>query len=171
MKKSEQSKELLSEALIILLKKKDYNKITIQNIVDKAGVSRMAFYRNFNDKDDIIKYYLDKITDEFVANTKIDFEKTPLKDYLIILFNHLITLKDLSICLSESKLFGYVKNEFDRIYLIKANNKKEEYNYYLLSGALSNLYYHYIINGCKESSEELTDIVIRFLNNKKNKIK
>ena len=68
MTKAEQSKRVISEALLRLLKYHEYSKITLQAIVDEAGVSRMALYRNFESKDAVIKYYLDQVTDNFILN-------------------------------------------------------------------------------------------------------
>ena len=41
-------------ALIQLMKTKPYPEIKIKDIVDRAGVSRMAYYRNFETKDEIL---------------------------------------------------------------------------------------------------------------------
>lgn len=55
MNKEKLSKEYITEALLQLMDKKDYDKIAITEITKKAGVNRVTFYRNFNSKDDIIK--------------------------------------------------------------------------------------------------------------------
>lgn len=44
----------LYKALIQLMNKKPYKEITISEIVKRAGVSRMAYYRNYNSKNDIL---------------------------------------------------------------------------------------------------------------------
>ncbi len=60
MKQSEQSKLSLEESLINLLSKKSYKSITIKDIVEKAGLCRLTFYRNFETKDDLICSYFNK---------------------------------------------------------------------------------------------------------------
>ena len=47
--------ESLQGALLQLITKKPYDSITVTELCKKAGVSRMAFYGNFESKDDIIK--------------------------------------------------------------------------------------------------------------------
>ena len=42
------------DALCVLMDEKDYADITITDIVSAAGVSRMAFYRNYKDKREIL---------------------------------------------------------------------------------------------------------------------
>ena len=54
-------RESIQQALIILMNQKKFNDISITELCKKAGVSRMAFYNNYNSKDDLLKqliYYL-----------------------------------------------------------------------------------------------------------------
>ena len=48
------TKDSIKEAFLVLLVKKDISKITITEIVSKAGVSRTAFYKNYKTKEDIL---------------------------------------------------------------------------------------------------------------------
>ena len=48
------TRECLQLALIHLMADKPYEKITVSEIVRRAGVSRTAFYRNYTDKEDIL---------------------------------------------------------------------------------------------------------------------
>ena len=50
----ELSVDCIYTALLQLMDTKPYSEITITDITKKAGVSRMAYYRNFTDKDDIL---------------------------------------------------------------------------------------------------------------------
>ena len=43
------TKHYIVEALGILLETKDFADITVKEIVEKAGVGRATFYRNFQD--------------------------------------------------------------------------------------------------------------------------
>ena len=52
---SDRSKRIIAETLIELMKKKSFDKITNKDITDKAGFSHITIYRNFNNKDEIIK--------------------------------------------------------------------------------------------------------------------
>lgn len=56
MKRKSDTHELIEQcildALIQLLQKHPYDEITITDITNKAGVSRMAYYRNYESKDE-----------------------------------------------------------------------------------------------------------------------
>ena len=49
------TKESIITAVIILCAEKPFEKITVTEIVKKAGVSRTAFYRNYASKEDVLK--------------------------------------------------------------------------------------------------------------------
>lgn len=55
------AKSLILDATILLLDKKPYEKITVSDITNKAGIARRTFYRNFREKNDILIQYLAKI--------------------------------------------------------------------------------------------------------------
>ena len=48
-------REQITKAMIKLLKKKEMKQITIGDITEMGEVSRVSFYRNYEDKEDIIK--------------------------------------------------------------------------------------------------------------------
>ena len=53
----EDSKNFITEATLQLLEAKSYTKLTVMEVVKRAGVSRMAFYRNFESIEDVLKQY------------------------------------------------------------------------------------------------------------------
>ncbi|MBQ6282365.1 MAG: TetR/AcrR family transcriptional regulator [Bacilli bacterium] len=155
---SDRSKKDIADALISLMKKKDFNKITNKDITNRAGLSHITIYRNFNNKDEIVKYYLDELTDEFIKTSKILFDPNDFTNYLIKLFTHLEKNKDIGILLYKANMIHHLKDEFDRIFLNKANSLNEEFTYSFISGGLYNIYYYWIKNGCKESPQELAEM-------------
>lgn len=159
---SELSKKYIAEALISLMKKKKYTSITNKEITDKAGLSHITIYRNFKSKDDIIKYYLNNITDTFIRTSNIIYTPNDFTSYIIKLFTHLEKNKDIAILLYQANMIHYLKNEFDRIFLAKAKNSNETYHYAFVSGGLYNLYYYWIKNNFREHPQELANIFNNF---------
>lgn len=49
------TRECLQTALISLMGQKSFDKITISELVRRSGVSRTAFYRNYNTKEDVLR--------------------------------------------------------------------------------------------------------------------
>ena len=55
------SQDYLATALLQLLTTKELADLTVTQVVKRAGVSRMAFYRNFNTLDDVLTAYFGPI--------------------------------------------------------------------------------------------------------------
>lgn len=63
--------EYITDALLLLLKKVPYNEISVTALCDKAGVTRMSFYRNFNTKEDVLEAWISSITEDFLRDSRI----------------------------------------------------------------------------------------------------
>ena len=67
------SKQLISIAIYQLMHTTTYDKITVKMICEKAGVSRMSFYRYYSTKEDIFINFADERFEDF-------YEKYMTKD-------------------------------------------------------------------------------------------
>lgn len=67
---AEQSRKWLMESLIRLMSKKDYNSITVTEISDHALLSRRTFYRNFNNKEEILEACCHVLCQDYIAHFK-----------------------------------------------------------------------------------------------------
>ena len=79
----QESKNLIAEAMLTLLKQKSLNDINMSEIAKKADVVRMTLYRHFKTKEDIIlsivSERIDEYLDDLVGDKPITFND----------FNHL----------------------------------------------------------------------------------
>ena len=57
-KKSQETKEKIFQAAKKILQKSGYEKLSIKNICEEAGVSNGSFYHHFKTKDDLLSYYI-----------------------------------------------------------------------------------------------------------------
>lgn len=62
------TQQLLSDALMELVVERGYNAITIQDITDRANVSRATFYLHYKDKDELLFSSMEKTYDALVAD-------------------------------------------------------------------------------------------------------
>ena len=65
-KSGEKVKYRLADAMKSCMKKAPVEKITVKEITEECGVTRQTFYRNFQDKYDLINWYFDKILIEII---------------------------------------------------------------------------------------------------------
>jgi AcrR family transcriptional regulator len=53
-RRSERTRQLLSDALIELMLEQRYDQITVQDIIDRANIGRSTFYAHYLDKEDLL---------------------------------------------------------------------------------------------------------------------
>lgn len=59
-KKSKETKERIFRAAKVILQKEGYERLSIKNICEEAGVSNGSFYHHFKTKDDLLSYYIEE---------------------------------------------------------------------------------------------------------------
>lgn len=57
----------IKQAFLTLLEQKDYNDITVQDILSHAIINRTTFYKYFDNKDDLARHMVNTIKSEFLA--------------------------------------------------------------------------------------------------------
>ena len=73
------------EATLLLMDAKPYDKITVSDIVEKAGIARQTFYRNYKDKDEVvIQYFSNMFMSELLSFENIEDNN---KHDIVLTFN------------------------------------------------------------------------------------
>lgn len=171
-KKSEYTMQKITEALFSLMKRDSFSEITILQICQEAQVSRAAYYRNFETKEDIIEYaiiekihhFMGKITDK----EGVIFEERNFIDAWI-------AEKDFFILLNKQNLFGQFTlhlYHYFREYLQEVTkNYSEEYDYLAstLSFGTVAILVVWVQHGCKETPKELLRIIEKTRNTMMNR--
>jgi AcrR family transcriptional regulator len=155
----ERTKSWIFDALMLLMDEKPYDKITVSDIADKAGVARPTFYRNFDDKDEVILQYLNKsFNSELMSTEKIDKGDKPNNIVLTFDVTYLIkNQKNLKKILSTADVEARIYREL-QIYtlsLIKSYKKLLSAEEYLIC--------HYKI--CYQMTGSLKVLFDWFINN------
>ena len=102
-------KKQITSALLRLLKEKELKDISISEITTTAQVSRISFYRNYNDKDTIIKEYMYSTLNEWNKNHPKNSKHTE-DEILGDMFAYIIEYKDFYLLLRDRKIFYYFKD-------------------------------------------------------------
>ena len=105
--KNTYAKRQIKQAIIALLKEKDLNAISIGEIAEKAGVSRNAFYRNYDSKEGIIIEHTSNLLKEW--HNEFQKNKTSYDiDFYGGLFQHFYDNKEFYLLLKKRELFHLV---------------------------------------------------------------
>lgn len=60
-RRSQRTRQLLSEALVELIQEKDYSTITVNDIIQRANVGRSTFYAHYQAKDDLLLDQMNRV--------------------------------------------------------------------------------------------------------------
>lgn len=80
------TRESLEISLLQLLDKKDLKKITISELVERAGVSRAAFYRNYESKEELLESIFQSTVSKITNSLEGYNFKTDLYQIWVYLF-------------------------------------------------------------------------------------
>lgn len=152
-------KKAVAQALFILLKNKSLNEITICELVNKAGIARASFYRNFKSKEEVIHFYLKDILNAYKDKYAADLAHIARYENIVKTFKYVLFHRFELECLFEAKLGQILLEEINAYIIIGSGLENEKsilkYPFYSYAGALYNVIHYWITSGCKESSEEI----------------
>lgn len=84
------TRELLRNALLALILEQGYDRITVQDILDRADVGRSTFYAHYRDKDDLLHSGFEDIRAALAAETAGDTggDRAEFLQPLLAVFRH-----------------------------------------------------------------------------------
>lgn len=165
------TKESIFTALMILMAQKNFKEISITEITKKAGVSRMAFYRNYEIKEDIITTYIDELFQEYLnrlisSNTIDTYENLRLyfsyfRKHQQLIFN-LITSNMMNMLLEKCIEFFYALSQDFACHPSYSTEKRKIWIEFI-AGGLFNILIEWAKSGMKQSDEYMAKIVSDFM--------
>ncbi|WP_158702713.1 TetR/AcrR family transcriptional regulator [Paenibacillus faecalis] len=156
------TKECIIMALVTLMEKKSFNTITIGDIVKKAGVSRMAYYRNFSSKDDILDSLFHKISSELVTCLAPKVLIQDWKGYWQSLFEQIREHAQAYRILIEAhhgeKILNYLDDFIHDTQCCETMLASDHYRMVLLAGATYHVLTKWILDGMQESPANMAEV-------------
>ena len=163
------TKGLISLALYSLMLRHPYDEISVKDICEKAGISRMSFYRYYSKKDDIFVDFCDERFEEFYESINVK-QITTLNQFSLEVFRYIKKYgRQISILSMANKEFMLLDqlNSYAKYIIsnMKADFFKEQKNNpifaYFMAGGLFNVTMHWVKNGLRNSPEEMNEMLYR----------
>ncbi len=160
----EYTKHYIVQALFKLMSNYTYEKISVTDIAEKAGVGRATFYRYFKRKEDVIIFYFEHNTKEFVFGQR--FYPRCKKDYIKVVTNVLTLFKQNKEpfkLLRKARLEYIYLDYLNKNFKLKFENEYEltnVYQPYLYAGMLFNVSMAWLDNDCKEDIDTLAETIV-----------
>lgn len=143
------TKRSFEEALLSLLEDYDFEKITVRQISEKAGLNRATFYLHYFDKEDLLEQYLTRYLDEFKSLTKImhsefSYDTNYAHPLFIRMFEHMqenhkfykIMLSDLG----NSQILYSIKQIIESMISEAGNHMRQDGTQYFVPSDIRNIY-------------------------------
>ena len=161
------TRECLQLSLMHLMSEHPYEKITISEIVRRAGVSRTAFYRNYTDKEDI----LHELGDEIIKRIAEISEKPELHENPHLWFEDIFrAVKNDKNIISLFDQAGILQNELfleksvsERLYPTADPEKK--YLRRAAEAAILQILISWFRDGMQEDEKQMADICVNIFDN------
>lgn len=167
-KRNRFTRQCIGESVIALMQTKDFQDITISDIVKKAGVSRMTFYHYFDTKTDALNNYIHEIIESYIEECSRTlgiesfYDKAHIRHALLFFDKH----AEFFITLANANLHGLMINAINNYMqkLIAPVYPHSVYELYYYGGALLNVFLSWELSGKKEPVDEIVEIIWRCCN-------
>lgn len=166
------TREWTFEALYKLLQIKPFNDIKISEVIDKAGISRATFYRNFDSKEDIVKIKVKSMFNDFHKMMLQFYEIHQPDDETLLIAEFFKRIDEeeklidtvikcnLEYLMIEG-ILAIIKYYRSRFYeLVKANKKTEEYIMDMVASSCWTLLSRWHKTGKEETASRLAKIYL-----------
>ena len=133
------TRKCVETALLLLMQEKDYADITITDIIQKSGVSRSAYYRNYRTKEDVLKTIFDQAVDVMTKDIERPLREQNREACFAVLFRDVAKKESLFRIILKAKLEKQLVETINQRLL--QNIPAEEYKsrYLILSWVGSNI--------------------------------
>lgn len=118
-----QTKLWIMNSLLTLLETKDYANITINMIVDHAGLGRRTFYRHFKTKDDTMKYITEVLMDQF-AEKLLENHSSGMEEVAVAYFQFWENYIDVLLLLKKAHVLYFIEDNLTELIINVAKKVK-----------------------------------------------
>lgn len=166
-KKRKNSQEKIERVFIQLIQRKSITEISVSTICEKAGLNRSTFYANYLDVYDLVEKVKEKMADDFAEFQLAQNSKQDENGYLNlfknikenqIFFKTYFKLEEISITPATTYNIDLATKFYD--------NKYINYHIEFFRAGLNAIIKKWLNNGCQETPEEMSNILISEYKNK-----
>lgn len=162
--------DLIKNALLELLNEKPYVEITVSELINKAGVARVSFYRNFHSMSDVIDEITNDITQHFAEEVYPVISGNDERAWREFLFQHFYRFSKHHSSYSIQKfqngyvLFSRINTKIQELEkTLPSDTLKQKYAVFGKMGIINNIIKKWIDEGMTETPEEMIDYIMSFI--------
>lgn len=150
--------ECMADSLIALMKEKEYSKITINEITEKAGVGRATYFRHVKSKEELIVYKLKMCWERWAKEAGLRMTTGFALENTEAFFRFNYANREWFLLAYEAGLSQTLLSAFDAIFVEQKEVKEQQYANSFFKYGLFGILNAWILNGFEESPEEMIEI-------------
>lgn len=156
------TKESLQEALVQLLAEKSLDNISITELSRLAGVSRMAFYRNYDSLTQLLEDYLDSIFAEILKQASPYLENKEWRKFWLALFQYALKIKGSLKILFQADLSVQLLAYLHKTCVPYSPDPLDRYYNAAMVGLASSVLREWVANDFDISPDQLANLCVSF---------
>lgn len=146
----------ITQSLIELMTETPIGNISICAIIDNAKVSRNSFYRHFQEKDDILRYYISSETEKWLSESDFNFLNAPSpQEYIVFLLRHLYEYRNVVDLLIRDNKMSLLEEEFDKRFHDLLSDITDPWHIAFTIGGFYKLFCYWAKAGYEKTPEEI----------------
>ena len=163
---AQQSQRWIIQALLDLMEKTEYDKISVSEICRKADLDRRTFYRNFDSKNDVLEQYIRLLGEEYIkmyATIDNPCNYTAAKIFFEFWSRHLYFIRNIKKCGLSDFIFQqfekFTKEHTELLISDDALKFAIEYVFAYRIGGFWNVMLTWVTNDVMLSPDEMASII------------
>lgn len=161
-------RQCLYTALLELMKEQGFDKISVGALCERAGVSRMTYYRSYRSKEDILLQHLDESFARYfdALQSGPEWELRSAAQAFFHVISH--TEREFYLCIVRQKLSSLLMDRFyvylsRMLALLLPEQTWHPYIRSYLTGGLYKVTVDWIENGMDLSEEQMTALLVELV--------
>ena len=157
-------RDCLKGALLTLIREKSYKDISVSELCRKAGVSRMAFYRNYGIIGDLFRETVEDLNGEIIRALGSPFRKGTDREWYRQAFCLIRRRRDaVAVMFCEDFQFAWMQVVNSLAVHDPAFSTEKKIQRLIWCGGFENIIAYWLNHGMTESPEEMADYCERYL--------
>ncbi len=162
------SKRKITDSLLSLMHEYPFSKISIKDIVERAGLTRQTFYHNFVSKEDVLFQREQELFEEFLRKAE-ENHITDFNGIIYFYFRYWQRNIDFVRVLIDNNLVYIMEAQKPRYYekirdallrKLKLSEMEMEFCYAFCSGGITNLLVSWVRGGMTVSAQEMAELTV-----------
>lgn len=167
---NQQVKDRLFHALIEIALQKDLSRITVTELIERSGVARASFYRNFSSVEEIIDYGIEEMAIQYHSGMPSNMEDFHSREAMLYKFRFYGEHADLVLSFHRANVTVTLLDIITDCEIATSGDMPStsisRYELYYYAGAFYNMMLCWLESGMRETPEAMADEFLRIMDRK-----